>query len=168
MRVIFRPAALLMEPFSSARLFFFPLPGGTGVGHGMGKEATVPLLPIPGLPSSPCNRAQGPACNSGYERPSGLAQVPRLYHSVPVAKSLPSLTSGSSYHVHRLLGGRGWSCCRSRPGCRSLSSVSPGTISGEGHRQPHISGTLRRTPSFTQSSSSPPSNSFQVPDTTPI
>lgn len=33
MRVILRPAALLMEPLSSARLFFFPLPGGTRMDH---------------------------------------------------------------------------------------------------------------------------------------
>lgn len=57
MRVIFRPAALLMEPFSSARLFFFPLPGAQEWAQGM--MGKVPLLPVSGLPSSPCKLHTG-------------------------------------------------------------------------------------------------------------
>lgn len=36
MRVILRPAALLIDPFSSARLLFFPLPAAAEMGQGRG------------------------------------------------------------------------------------------------------------------------------------
>lgn len=42
MRVIFRPAALLIEPFSSARLLFFPLP--VSMETGKGKKSSLAEL----------------------------------------------------------------------------------------------------------------------------
>ena len=42
------------------------------MGTGMGKEATVPLLPTSGLPRSPCNLP----VITRYERPRGLTLVP--------------------------------------------------------------------------------------------
>lgn len=78
MRVIFRPAALLMEPFSSARLFFFPLPGSTGVGH-RGSRGRSHFYPFLAFPAALASCTQGLACNSADERPSGLIQVSGTY-----------------------------------------------------------------------------------------
>lgn len=58
-RVILRPAALLIEPFSSARLLFFPLPvGKMGQGSG-GSPESHPSLVFP-VAFSACTQ-DGPA-----------------------------------------------------------------------------------------------------------
>lgn len=45
MRVILRPAALLIEPFSSARLLFFPLPVAMEMGQGKGGSPKSQIHP---------------------------------------------------------------------------------------------------------------------------
>lgn len=121
MRVIFRPAALLIEPFSSARLLFFPLPVSMEMYQGRGG---VPNLRST-CPHPPC----GP---SGlYTEPGLLLQVwtgqvtlPRspkwsgpALHCVHIASPLPALTL-SSLHPQRLLP---WSQASRRPRVEHLS-----------------------------------------------
>lgn len=59
MRVILRPAALLTEPFSSAKLLFFPLPVAMEMGYlkgGSPKPQIHPPQPSP-LPFQPAHGA---------------------------------------------------------------------------------------------------------------
>jgi hypothetical protein len=80
MRVILRPAALLMEPFSSARLLFFPLPGTAEIDQ-RGLRALQPG-------SALAARPQGLACSPRYDRN-------RLCNCVPIGKATVALAFSS-------------------------------------------------------------------------
>lgn len=98
MRVIFRPAALLMEPFSSARLFFFPLPDSIAVGHRGWRRRpwsyfylslVFPAALATSTPRLACNSrsyTQGAVCNSGMKDPEALLRFP--------GPALPQCTCG--------------------------------------------------------------------------
>lgn len=141
MRVILRPAALLIEPFSSARLLFFPLPVAAKMSQGRGGSPRSQVHPFPVFPVALLACTQALACSSrgGWARsPHSRPALP----CVPMARPAPALASfasapSGSYHVRRSPGGRGWNSCLPCPGCRNLRSASLGTVSecgGRGHR----------------------------------
>lgn len=114
MRVILRPAALLIEPFSSARLLFFPLPVR------IGKEG--PIVPDPSsVPSLQLYQ------HGDWPRSLDLSCLPEVRLPAPKLQVLP-LDLTDSYHVH----GQDWNSCRPLLGCQSLRSASLGTASVEG------------------------------------
>lgn len=59
MRVILRPAALLIEPFSSARLLFFPLPVAAEMGQSWGESPKSQVYPPLAFPESLSAYTQG-------------------------------------------------------------------------------------------------------------
>lgn len=86
MRVILRPAALLIEPFSSARLLFFPLPVAAEMGQGRGGRPMTQVYPPLAFPG-----ASPTAPDVG--RPGHLTQVSRVVrpalHCMRVASPPP-------------------------------------------------------------------------------
>lgn len=64
MRVILRPAALLIEPFSSARLLFFPLPVAAEMGQGRGGSPKFQIHPFLAFPVAFSTCTEGPAHSS--------------------------------------------------------------------------------------------------------
>lgn len=84
-RVILRPAALLIEPFSSARLLFFPLPVAMEMGQGEGGRPKSQIHSSkPSLwPFQPAHRAW----------PMSPVRSGSVLYCAPVARPLPALAS---------------------------------------------------------------------------